>query len=185
MKENTEQGGGGNGGGGESGLRVETFRLRDDGTFPNSRFPLIILREATQWRGRDPATVFEECFAKHDWGNSWRDGIYPYHHYHSTAHEVLGVFRGWARVQFGGESGVLQNIFTRDVVIIPAGVAHKNAGSSEDFLVLGAYAGGRDWDIKRGVAGERPEADENIRQVPMPKCDPVMGEEGPLRQLWQ
>jgi uncharacterized protein YjlB len=183
MKENISEEGGGKGEG--YGVRVETFHLRDDGSFPNSRLPLIILREAAQWRGRDPATVFECCFAQHGWGNSWRNGIHPYHHYHSTAHEVLGVYGGWARVQFGGESGVVQNIFTRDVVIIPSGVAHKNAGSSEDFQVVGAYAENLDWDIKRGSPGERPEADENIRRVPLPKCDPVFGEKGPLKELWQ
>ena len=175
--------GGGNGGGEHP--RVETFRLRDDGSFPNSRFPEIILREAAQWRGREPGEVFEKCFANHGWTNGWRNGIFTYHHYHSTAHEVLGVFGGWARIQFGGENGVLHNLFTRDVVIIPAGVAHKNSSSSEDFEVVGAYAEGLDWDIKRGLPGERPEADENIRRVPLPKCDPVYGEDGPLKHLWQ
>jgi uncharacterized protein YjlB len=181
----TSNGAGAGEGNGNGHSRVETVQLRDDGSFPNSRFPLIILREAAQWRGREPGGVFEHCFAEHDWLNSWRGGIYSHHHYHSTAHEVMGVFSGWARVQFGGESGVTQNIFTRDVVIIPAGVAHKNAGSSDDFRVVGAYAGGLDWDIKRGLPGERPEADEHIRRVPLPKCDPIYGEDGPLKHLWQ
>jgi uncharacterized protein YjlB len=33
------------------------------------------------------------------------DGIYPFHHFHSTAHEVLGIVAGSAVVVLGGPSG--------------------------------------------------------------------------------
>lgn len=165
--------------------RQEVFLLSDDGIFPNSRLPLVIYRDAIAAGETDPAAVIEKLFARHAWSNSWRDGIYSYHHYHSMAHEVLGVAAGWARVQFGGENGILQNIFARDVVAIPAGVAHKNAGASDDFAVVGAYAGGLDWDIKRGRAGERPGADRNISRVPLPAADPVYGANGPLKDRWK
>ena len=35
----------------------------------------------------------------------WRNGIYPYVHYHSMIHEALGVARGRAKVRFGGDNG--------------------------------------------------------------------------------
>ena len=87
------------------------------------------------------------------WGGSWRNGIFPFHHYHSTSHEVLGIARGSARVRFGGEKGQTVEVAAGDVVVIPAGVGHKNEGSSPDLLVIGAYPEGRDYDLCRGEPG--------------------------------
>jgi len=78
-------------------------------------------------------------FAGHQWGNSWRNGIYNYHHFHATTHEVLGIIRGHASVRFGGEQGVMLEVSAGDVVVIPAGVGHKKEGSSADLQVVGAY----------------------------------------------
>ena len=79
--------------------------LRDDGTFPNNeQLPLVLYRGAIRVTEGDPATTIEQVFAANGWGNAWRNGIFPYHHYHSTAHEVLGVACGTARVQLGGDS---------------------------------------------------------------------------------
>lgn len=158
--------------------------LQDDGVFPNSRLPLILYRLAVRLEGRDPAAVFEQLFAENGWVGSWRNGIYPYHHYHSTAHEVLGVYRGSARVQLGGERGVVHEVLSGDVIIIPAGVAHKNLGSTADFGVVGAYPEGQDWDMNYGKPGERPGADRNLRRVALPKADPVFGVAGRLMKKW-
>jgi uncharacterized protein YjlB len=35
-----------------------------------------------------------------------------------------------------------------------------------------------------GQAGERPQADQNIAQVPLPQQDPVYGSPGPLLENW-
>jgi uncharacterized protein YjlB len=158
-------------------------RLKDDGTFPNSSLPLLLYRTSVSLPKNDPA-AFEDLFEAHNWRGSWRNGIYPYHHYHSTSHEVLGVYRGTAKVQLGGDRGVNFDIRAGDVLIIPAGVAHKNLGSSGDFGVVGAYPDGRDWDMNYGRAGERPRADENIARVPLPRLDPVYGAHGPLLERW-
>ena len=53
----------------------------------------------------DPAAVLEDLFENNGWGNSWRDGIYDYVHYHSRIHEVLGIAGGAGKVQFGGKRG--------------------------------------------------------------------------------
>jgi uncharacterized protein YjlB len=116
---------------------------------------------------------------------TWRNGIYSYHHYHSTAHEVLGCYRGSAKVQFGGESGIVEELSAGDVVIIPAGVGHKNLGASADFAVVGAYPRGQDYDMNYGKPGERPRADENIARVPLPETDPIFGKDGPLLRHWR
>src|SRR5215471_3174576 len=77
--------------------------LPGDGTFPNSPLPLLLYREVISLPDGNGAALFEELFAANAWSGCWRDGIYPYHHYHSTAHEVLGIYQGSAKVQFGGE----------------------------------------------------------------------------------
>ncbi len=158
--------------------------LQDDGVFPNSKLPLLLYRDAVPLPGEDPASIFEQLFALRGWRGSWRDGIYPYHHYHSTAHEVLGVYSGSARVQLGGNRGVTYDVHAGDVPIIPAGVAHKNLGEKGGFGVVGAYPEGQAWDMNYGGAGERPRVDENIARVALPKLDPVYGAEGPLLQKW-
>jgi len=158
--------------------------LEDDGTFPNSRLPLVVFRDALTPAGPDPARVVEEAFHANGWGDGWRNGIYPYHHYHSTAHEVLGVYRGSATVQLGGQRGVTLDVHPGDVIVIPAGVAHKNLGQSDDFAVVGAYPDGQRMDMNYGTPGERPAADERIARVALPRKDPVYGAAGPLRRLW-
>ena len=68
--------------------------------------------------------------------------------------------------------------------MIPAGVAHKNLGCSDDFVAVGAYPDGQEWDMCDGKAGERPSADENIKRVAKPKTDPVYGNKGPIFDHW-
>ena len=159
--------------------------LADDGKIPNSRLPLLIYRRAFEVSRRDPAAVIERTFAEQSWDGTWRNGIYSYHHYHSTAHEVLGCYRGSAKVQFGGESGIVEELSAGDVVIIPAGVGHKNLGASVDFAVVGAYPRGQDYDMNYGKPSERPRADENIAREPLPQTDPIFGEDGPLLKHWR
>jgi uncharacterized protein YjlB len=165
-------------------LNVLVQELKDDGIFPNSKYPLLLYRKAVLVPEHDPAAIFEQLFASNGWGGSWRNGIYSYHHYHSTAHEVLGVYRGSAKVQLGGKSGVAQEVQAGDVIIIPAGVAHKNLGSTSDFGAVGAYPEGQDWDLNYGKPGERPKADRNIAAVSLPKMDPVYGVAGPMVEHW-
>lgn len=165
--------------------RVETFVLPDDPLIPNSKLPLLIYRVAVKWPEGDPALLFEELFAENNWINCWRDGVYPFHHYHSTTHEVLGTFSGSARIEFGGEHGIAQTLSAGDVVVIPAGVSHKQLGSSPDFCVVGAYPAGKDYDMNYVRPGERPRADENIARVELPSADPIYGSEGPLLEHWK
>lgn len=158
----------------------------DDSRFPNNeRLPLVLYQNAVKLPQRDPAAIFEAIFHANQWGSSWRNGIYPYHHYHSTAHEVLGISRGQASVRLGGDdNGETFEVQAGDALVIPAGVAHKNLGSSSDFQVVGAYPKGQQWDMNYGKPGERPQAERNIAQVPLPKTDPVYGQDGQLAKYW-
>ena len=166
---------------------VERHLLVDNGPIPNNpRLPLLIYRGVLSLPADDPAAVCERVFAYWNWRGSWRNGIYPFHHYHSTSHEVLGISAGHANVRLGGEGGggIEAVLAAGDVVVIPAGVGHCNLGASGDFGVVGAYPDGHTWDLLRGRPGERPQADENIRRLPLPTNDPLYGPDGPLRQLW-
>jgi uncharacterized protein YjlB len=165
-------------------LEPAAERFADDGIFPNSRLPLLLYRSAI---GPDAATpeAMESLFRQNGWPPQWRSGIFDYHHYHSTAHECLGIARGNAKVMLGGPEGREFNIAAGDVIVIPAGVAHRRLSASADFVVVGAYPPGQDWDLLTGKPGERPKADENISRVPLPETDPVTGGKGPLVEQWR
>jgi uncharacterized protein YjlB len=169
---------------GASVIQPRTIFFKDDGVIPNSKYPVLLYHRVRDLNARDPASQVQEHFASYDWTNSWVNGIYTFHHYHSTSHEVLGIYRGSASVRLGGEKGQTFTVQAGDVLVIPAGVGHKNLGSSEDFGVIGAYPGGRQWDLLTGQPGERPKADENIAALPIPETDPVYGPIGPLGKLW-
>ena len=163
-------------------VKSEKYQFKDDGRIPNSKLPLLIYRGVLS--DKEDASNVIDVFEANNWTNSWDNGIYSYHHYHSTSHEVLGVYAGSALLHLGGESGERLRVKAGDVIIIPAGVGHKKLEASNDFAVVGAYPEGRDWDVLKGKPGERPRADENIAGLPIPKSDPVFGIDGGLTKTW-
>jgi len=165
---------------------IEVWLFEDDGAIPNnSRLPLLLYRSALDFAHKDPASLCEKVFAAHGWNDAWRNGIYDFPHYHSTAHEVLGIAQGHAKVRLGGAQGRQVTVDPGDVIVIPAGVGHQNLGSSPDFLVIGAYPRGQSWDLCRDAPDERPQVLDNIARVPLPDNDPVYGEAGPLIGHWR
>jgi uncharacterized protein YjlB len=166
-------------------IDVESHLLRESGNIPNNpSLPLLVYRKVIHFGSGDPAEMIEALFRDNGWSNSWRNGIFRFHHYHSNTHEVLGIYRGIAKVQLGGENGIVTELGKGDVVVIPAGVGHKNIGSSGDFACVGAYPDGYHYDMNYGKSSERPAADENIRKVPVPGLDPVYGHGGPVPENW-
>lgn len=164
-------------------MEYEEHLLRDDGRIPNNpRLPLIVYPQALA--GGDLRSEFMWRLGENGWGGAWMGGVFSYDHYHSTAHEVLCVVGGEARLALGGESGISVRVSAGDAVVIPAGVGHRDAGSSGDFAVIGAYPEGQSWDLLTGKPEERPRALKNIRSVPLPAADPVFGEDGPLLGPW-
>ena len=162
----------------------KTLYFKDDGKIPNSKYPLLHYRDVFDARGSEGASWLEQRFADNEWTNSWRNGVYSFHHYHSTSHEVLGIYSGKALLHQEGEQGEKVEVNAGDVIMIPAGVGHKNL-DSENLGVVGAYPNGRSWDLLRGESGERPQADENIAAVPFPEQDPLLGNKEGLTVIWK
>ena len=118
--------------------------------------------------------------------------MFPFSHYHSNTHEALAIFQGEALLQFGGDaqSSVQEQVAAGDVLVIPAGVAHKQVKSSGNFTMVGAYPeGAPHWDCLEGKGGcsEKSTAEHTICNVALPPLDPVLGNdlEAPLQQYWQ
>lgn len=166
-------------------MQASALVLADDGDVPNSGHPLIVYAGAIDPRVGDPAAAFEALFAVNGWGGGWRNGIFPFHHYHSTAHEVLGIARGEAQVRFGGEQGETVAIAAGDAVLIPAGVGHKRLSATPDLLVIGAYPRGQRADLMREGAEDRAAIRRRIAAVARPDRDPVGGADGPMRLHWR
>ena len=124
-------------------------------TFPTTHCRSSFIRARSTLRPRIRRVAFEALFRRHGWGGSWRNGIFPFHHYHSTAHEVLGIAAGEAEVRFGGENGETLTVRAGDAVLIPAGVGHKRLSATPDLLVIGAYPGGQRADLMREGAEDK------------------------------
>ena len=163
----------------------QQFFLNDNGIFPNSILPVLYYPNALQlpplFSGRHVKNIFE----KNDWTNTWRNGIHTYHHYHSVTHEVMAIIRGKTRLQLGGDDGIELTIQKGDVLVIPAGVAHKNLGNEKDAIAIGGYPGGRDYDMNYGKPGERPGTDNKIKKLPVPSTDPLLGKTDGVPRIWE
>jgi uncharacterized protein YjlB len=164
-----------------------THKFSDDGRIPNNpTLPLILYRGGIDLTGSpDPEDVIEKAFAANGWGQMWRNGIYPYAHYHSMIHEAMGVARGRATVRFGGEHGQEIEIVPGDVVILPAGTGHQCLKQTPTLVVIGAYPPSGKYNLCRGSKAEHVKALVTIPKVPPPAADPVLGRDGPLLALWR
>ncbi len=163
----------------------ETLQLEGDGAVPNSPLPVLI------YRGKpapdcDAATTFEHLFTANRWPAQWDGSVFTFHHYHSTAHEALGVSSGWARIQLGGEQGSVVEVSAGDALVLPAGTGHCRIDHGGDFTVVGGYPANQPkWDLLEADPAGHDVAAQRIGQVPLPEADPVAGEDGPLTRLWR
>ena len=165
---------------------ISTYLFADDTTIPNHpTWPMIVYKGAFADVSGDRAIAIENAFHQKGGGNSWRNGIYDFPHFHSNAHEVLGIAEGSATVRFGGELGGVFEVETGDVVLLPAGTGHQNLGSSPDLRVIGAYPSDcTDWDLCRGETADRASILASIKSVPLPSTDPVLGDTGGIVEHW-
>ena len=166
---------------------VDGYLLSDDGTFPNNDIlPTLVYRTALPFTRHDEHVGVRNVFEENGWTHVWVDGMFGFHHYHSTSHEVLGIARGQVSVEIGGPSkGVVVELNQGDVLLLPAGVAHRKTEGSRDLTVVGAYPPGQEYDMNYGLVDERTGATQTIRGVAIPTTDPVLGLTGPLMKHWR
>lgn len=165
-------------------LRVSSFQIpRYDG-LPNTSIqkkPLLVYHSAF------PPNVATSAIESHlarigVVTPQWRYTMYSTTHFHSTAHEVLSVSRGKARLCFGGEGNpdrVETVVEKGDVVVIPAGLGHRLIEDFHgDFEMVGSYPKGKSWDMcYEGDADN--EKIQQIEQLGWFSRDPIYGSEGP------
>jgi uncharacterized protein YjlB len=166
---------------GEPKPEIEKLQLSQNGWMPNNeRLPVLLYRRA--FSGDGLADRMEEDFQRNAWPAQWRNGVYTFHHYHSTAHEVLGFAAGSARLTLGGEGGHDVTVFAGDVLVLPVGTGHYLVHPDPGFLVVGAYPVGQHWDICRSA----PDAamTERMLHLPFPGSDPTIGRGGNLVRNW-
>ena len=165
-------------------MRHEAVYLNElPGTVCNPALPVLLYRGVIAPSEKAKARQFEAHFAQNNWGGSWRDIIYPYEHFHSNAHEALGIAAGTVKVELGGENGRRFELQAGDMLVLPAGTAHRALEKSDDLMVVGAYPHGQaEYDMCTGNKCTR--APEHIAKVALPKTDPFFGPEGPLVKFW-
>jgi uncharacterized protein YjlB len=166
-------------------IQPDQFIIKDNGIFPGSRLPVLHYKAVLIIPVFFAARQIKQRFKENDWTNTWRDGVYAYDHYHSNTHETMAVIKGQTRLLLGGENGQEIVLQKGDVIVIPAGVAHRNLGKMKDVICIGSYPGGRNFDMNYGKAGERPKADQNISKLELPDLGPLYGINDPLLKIWK
>jgi uncharacterized protein YjlB len=166
--------------------RVAVHGLPAAGSVPNHpRWPLLVYPGAVKLGGADPAATFEQLFERNRWPAAWRNGVHGFNHFHSTAHEALGVYSGEVTVCFGGDGGIEITARPGDVVVLPAGTGHKRLAVRGALGIVGAYPAGQHADTRMPLTANARRTAEAIARVPLPACDPVCGATGPLFEHWR
>jgi uncharacterized protein YjlB len=159
-------------------MRVRQIYFGKAADVPNSTLPVLLYRAILLPHTANKAKIFRDRFRGAGWKGLWTDTIYDYTHFHSNAHEVLGIADGRVTLRLGGEEGSLLRLKAGDMLVLPAGIGHRRVGADDGLKVIGAYPRGQsDYDMKRHGRA--------IPRVGLPATDPFYGTDGPLINAWQ
>ena len=175
-------------------LKVTTHQIPAHAHTPNTSLqqkPLLIYHSVfPSSHNLTAASIESHLLAQGVVKPQWRYTMYSTSHFHSTTHEVLAISSGRAKLCFGHEdspSRILQTVERGDVIVVPAGVAHRLwedlSEGGEGFEMVGCYPTGFNWDMcyGDGRAGEDNKVlEEMIRGLSWFGRDPVYGERGPV-----
>ncbi|WP_292232420.1 cupin domain-containing protein [Mesorhizobium sp.] len=164
-------------------METQTIRLNPAPPFPNSALPVILYRNCFT-----DSKELEHRLRSNGWIPDWysAEGMFPYHHFHSDAHEIIAVLKGKLRGKVGGPDGVEVVMGSGDVIVLPAGVAHIGLAVSADLWTVGGYPSGYAiHDFRLGDMGEYANCLANTLSVPSPAADPLGGLDGPLAETWR
>lgn len=166
---------------------VEVIELTENKPYPNNTLPVLYYEQALNDALADDFTADDvlELFENHGYDHGWIGTILDRHHFHSNAHEALAVTKGEVTVQLGGQNGEMRTLRKGDVVLLPAGTAHKRLDGTENFEIVGAYpSNGTNFDMQYGNASDYEAIKENIRHVDRPLTDPATGNPGDINEYW-
>lgn len=155
-----------------------------EGGVPNNPLPVIIYHRVIPPNVVDNADYLEHLFSTNGWPPQWRYGIYTFTHFHSNTPEALGVFSGSAKVQIGGEKGSIIEVNVGDVLLLPAGVGHKQISADDNFMMVGAYPPNTTADLCHDEPSKLAARIKAVAKVPLPETDPVTGHSEGSMLLW-
>lgn len=166
---------------------VEPIYLKESKPYPNNSLPVLYYENVLEsvldadYTGQD----VKQLFQKNGYTGTWSDGIMDEHHFHSIAHEALACTEGELRVQFGGEDGVMLTVKKGDVLLLPAGTAHKKLEATDPHEIIGGYPINQStYDFQYGDADDYDAIKAAIENVPHPQTDPVTGSPSLIEQYW-
>lgn len=158
---------------------------KPDGGVPNSPLPVIIYHRVIPPDAVDNADYLEHMFSANGWTPQWRYGVYTFTHFHSNTPEALGVFAGSAKLQLGGEKGRIIEVTVGDVLLLPAGVGHKQVSADDKFMMVGAYPPATTADLCHDEPSKLAARTKAVAAVPLPETDPVTGHSEGSVLLWR
>lgn len=166
------------------GRKPEKIKIGKSEGFPYPTLPVLLYRGVLKTYARKKANQFEEHFHASGWRGVWRDTIYTYRHFHSNAHEALGIVRGSVKVELGADKGTTVRLKAGDLIVLPAGTVHRRLAGSKNLSVVGAYPKGQQaYNMCRDLDDCR-KAQQKINRLALPKSDPFYGKDGPLMKIW-
>src|SRR3954452_22224092 len=125
-------------------MRLDTWHAPPGDRIPNHPSFAVLVYHDVEAAARGDADAVGALFTEHGWRGSWVDGVFDFHHFHSTSHEVLAVVAGSATLELGGPQGQAFEVTKGDVLVLPAGTGHRRAGADGAFRVVGAYPAGQE-----------------------------------------
>lgn len=157
---------------------------KPEGGVPNNPLPVLIYHRVIPPNVVDNADYLEHLFSTNGWPPQWRYGIYTFTHFHSNTPEALGVFSGSAKVRIGGEKGSIIEVNVGDVLLLPAGVGHKQISADDNFMMVGAYPPNTTADLCHDEPSKLAARIKAVAKVPLPETDPVTGHSEGSMLLW-
>jgi len=121
----------------------EAYHLSPTKHVPNSALPVLVYRSVLPRPYSETSAV--EALEKNEWLHGGTFKHFPAHHFHSISHECYAIYKGSTRFLFGkgpldaDVDGIQVDLQAGDVIVDPAGVAHRNMESSADFEYIGVY----------------------------------------------
>ena len=128
---------------------IQIVEIHENKPFPNNSLPVLFYKGAAEkWLNQsNAAEAVLSHFERNGYGNGWVNGIFNYHHFHSTTHEALTCIAGEGSIQLGGPGQNIYTVTKGDVLLLPAGIAHKKIKATKNFQIVGLVVDVMDQDL--------------------------------------